>query len=127
MAVLPLGVFSRTEQRVLQAIFKAIVDGDGCCVATLATLARASNTSRTTTRTAIARAVAIGLLEETEHGSYGLGSQAGGGEERGHQRRAYLCGGWGCRGSETCACRSAPKRAARAGPSSSPICVLFRH
>src|SRR5262252_9526021 len=80
MAVLPLGVFSRTEQRVLQAIFKAIVDGDGCCVATLATLARASNTSRTTTRTAIARAVAIGLLEETEHGSYGLGGQAGGGE-----------------------------------------------
>jgi hypothetical protein len=48
-----LGVFSRTEQRVLQAIFKAIVDGDGCCVATLATLARASNTSRTTTRNAI--------------------------------------------------------------------------
>ena len=80
MPALPLGVFSRTEQRVLQAIFKAIVDGDGCCVATLATLARASNTSRTTTRTAIARAVAIGLLEETEHGSYGLGSQAGGGE-----------------------------------------------
>src|SRR5215831_18836108 len=82
MPALPLGVFSRTEQRVLQAIFKAIVDGDGCCVATLATLARASNTSRTTTRTAIARAVAIGLLEETEHGSYGLGSQAGGGEGR---------------------------------------------
>ena len=82
MAALPLGVFSRTEQRVLQAIFKAIVDGDGCCVATLATLARASNTSRTTTRTAMARAVAIGLLEETEHGSYGLGSQAGGGEGR---------------------------------------------
>ena len=82
MPALPLGVFSRTEQRVLQAIFKAIVDGDGCCVATLATLARASNTSRTTTRTAMARAVAIGLLEKTEHGSYGLGSQAGGGEGR---------------------------------------------
>src|SRR5262249_40554651 len=48
MAALPLGVFSRTEQRVLQAIFKAIVDGDGCCVATLATLARASNTSHVT-------------------------------------------------------------------------------
>jgi DNA-binding IclR family transcriptional regulator len=73
-ALSALGVFSRTEQRVLQAIFKAIEDGDGCCVATLASLARASNTSRTTTRTAIARAVAIGLLEETEHG-YGLGSQ----------------------------------------------------
>jgi hypothetical protein len=72
-----LGVFSRTEQRVLRAVFKAIEDGDGCCVATLATLARASNTSRTTTRTAIARAVAIGLLEETENG-YRLGSQAGG-------------------------------------------------
>ena len=73
-----LGVFSRTEQRVLQAIFKAIVDGDGCCVATLATLARASNTSRTTTRNAIVIAVAIGMLEETEHGSYRLGSQAAG-------------------------------------------------
>jgi hypothetical protein len=35
-ALSALGVFSRTEQRVLQAIFKAIVDGDGCCVATLA-------------------------------------------------------------------------------------------
>jgi DNA-binding IclR family transcriptional regulator len=77
MAALPLGVFSRTEQRVLQAIFKAIADGDGCCVATLATLARASGTSPTTTRNAIARAVGIGLLEETEHDSYRLGSQAG--------------------------------------------------
>jgi DNA-binding IclR family transcriptional regulator len=54
------------------------VDGGGCCVATLATVARASNTSRTTTRNAIARAVAMGLLEETEYGSYGLGSRAGG-------------------------------------------------
>ena len=88
MPALPLGVFSRTEQRVLQAIFKAIVDGDGCCVATLATLARASNTSRTTTRNAIARAVGIGLLKETDYGSYGLGSQAAGvrsGQPGGHQ------------------------------------------
>jgi hypothetical protein len=68
---------------VLQAIFKAIEDGDGCCVATLATLARASNTSKTTTRNAIARAVAIGMLEETEPGSYGFGRPAGGvGEAR---------------------------------------------
>jgi hypothetical protein len=75
MAGLPLG-FSRTEQRILQAIFKAIGDGGGCCVATLATLTRASNTSRITTRNAIARAVAIGMLEETEPGSYRVGSQA---------------------------------------------------
>ena len=77
MAGLPLGVFSRTEQRVLQAIFKAIEDGDGCCVATLATLARASNTSTATTRNAIARAVGIGLLKEIDYDSYGLGNQVG--------------------------------------------------
>jgi hypothetical protein len=35
-----LGVFSRAEQRVLQAIFKAIAEGGGRCVATLTTLAR---------------------------------------------------------------------------------------
>jgi hypothetical protein len=61
-----LGVFSRAEQRVLQAIFKAIAEGSGRCVATLAMLARDSNTSKSTTRNAIARAVAIGLLEKTE-------------------------------------------------------------
>jgi hypothetical protein len=61
-----LGVFSRAEQRVLQAIFKAIAESDGECVATLATLAHDSNTSKSTTRNAIARAVAIGLLEKTE-------------------------------------------------------------
>ena len=66
MAALPLGVFSRTEQRVLHTIFKAFVDGR--CVASLATLASASNTSRTTTRNAITRAVALGMLEETERG-----------------------------------------------------------
>jgi hypothetical protein len=65
-----LGVFSRAEQRVLQAIFKAIVEGSGKCVATLAMLARDSNTSKSTTRNAIARAVAIGLLEKTERRSY---------------------------------------------------------
>jgi hypothetical protein len=68
--VLYLGVFSRAEQRVLQAIFKAIAEGGGRCVATLATLARDSNTSKSTTRNAIARAVAIGLLEKTERRSY---------------------------------------------------------
>ena len=61
-----LGVFSRAEQRVLQAIFKAIAEGSGSCVATLAILARDSSTSKSTTRNAIARAVAIGLLEKTE-------------------------------------------------------------
>jgi hypothetical protein len=64
--VLYFGVFSRAEQRVLQAIFKAIADGDGRCVATLARLARESNTSKSTTRNAITRAVEIGLLEKME-------------------------------------------------------------
>jgi hypothetical protein len=64
-----LGVFSRAEQRVLQAIFKAIAEGGGRCVATLETLARDSNTSKSTTRNAIARAVAIGLLKKTERRS----------------------------------------------------------
>ena len=49
-----LGVFSRAEQRVLQAIFKAIAEGGGRCVATLAMLARDSNTSKATTRNTIA-------------------------------------------------------------------------
>ena len=61
---------SRAEQRVLQAIFKAIAEGRSRCVATLAMLARASNTSKSTTRNAIAQAVAIGLLEKTERRSY---------------------------------------------------------
>src|SRR5262245_37660318 len=61
-----LGVFSRAEQRVLQAIFKAIAQGGGRCVATLTMLARDSSTSKSTTRNAIARAVAIGLLEKCE-------------------------------------------------------------
>jgi hypothetical protein len=60
---LPVGLFSRTEQRVLQSIFKAIADGGGRCVATLEMLARDPNTSKSTARNAIARAVAIGLLE----------------------------------------------------------------
>ena len=67
--VLYLGVFSRAEQRVLQAIFKAIAEGNGRCVATLAMLARDSNTSKSTTRNAIAQAVAIGLLKKTERRS----------------------------------------------------------
>jgi DNA-binding IclR family transcriptional regulator len=68
--VLYLGVFSRAEQRVLQAIFKAIAEGSGKCFVTLETLARDSNTSRSTTRNAIAQAVAIGLLEKTERRFY---------------------------------------------------------
>ena len=63
---LPVGLFSRAEQRVLQSIFKAIAEGGGRCVATLEMLARDSNTSKSTARNAIARAVAIGLLEKTE-------------------------------------------------------------
>ena len=47
-----LGVFSRAEQRVLQAIFKAFAEGGGRCVATLAMLARNSNTNKSTTRNA---------------------------------------------------------------------------
>jgi hypothetical protein len=65
-----LGIFSRAEQRVLKAIFKAIAEGGGRCAATLAMLARNSNTSKSTTRNAIAQAVAIGLLEKTERRSY---------------------------------------------------------
>ena len=68
--VLYFGVFSRAEQRVLQAIFKAIAEGGGRCIATLETLARDSNTSKSTTRNAIAQAVAIGLLKKTERRSY---------------------------------------------------------
>jgi IclR helix-turn-helix domain len=64
-----LGVFSRAEQRVLQAIFKAIAEGGGECLATLTMLARDSNTSKSTTRNAIARAVEIGLLEKAERRS----------------------------------------------------------
>jgi hypothetical protein len=41
-----LGVFSRAEQRVLQSIFKETAVGGGRCVATLETLARNSNTSK---------------------------------------------------------------------------------
>ena len=68
--VLYLGVFSRAEQRILQAIFKAIAEGNGRCDATLEMLARDSNTSKPTTRNAIAQAVAIGLLKKTERRSY---------------------------------------------------------
>ena len=67
--VLYLGVFSRAEQRVLQAISKAIVER-GRCVATLAMLARDSNTSKSTTRNAIVQAVAIGLLKKIERRYY---------------------------------------------------------
>src|SRR5262249_11875422 len=64
-----LSVFSRAEQRVLQAIFKAIAEGGGRCVATLEMLARDSNTSKSTARNAITRAVEIGLLEKMERRS----------------------------------------------------------
>jgi hypothetical protein len=48
----------------------AIAEGGGRCVATLATLARDSKTSKSTTRNAITRAVEIGLLEKIERRSY---------------------------------------------------------
>jgi hypothetical protein len=51
-------------------IFKEIAEGAGSCAATLAMIARDSNTSKSTTRNAIAQAVAIGLLKKTERRSY---------------------------------------------------------
>jgi len=63
------GVFSRAEQRALQAIFKAIAKGSGTCATTVTMLARDSNTSKATTRNAIRQAVEIGLLEKTERRS----------------------------------------------------------
>jgi hypothetical protein len=65
-----LGVFSRAEQRVSQAIFKAIAEGGGRCVATLATLAPQLKHHKSTTRNAIVRAIAIDLPEKTERRSY---------------------------------------------------------
>jgi DNA-binding FadR family transcriptional regulator len=65
---LPIGVFSRAEQRVLQAIFTEIADG-GRCTSTLERLAHEAGTSRSTARNAIARAVAVGLLEKIERRS----------------------------------------------------------
>jgi hypothetical protein len=64
-----LGVFTRAEQRVLQAILRTTAEDGGTCVATLAMLARASDTSKSTTRNAINRAVEIGLLQKTERRS----------------------------------------------------------
>jgi hypothetical protein len=40
--VLYLGVFSRAEQRVLQAVLKAIAEGNGKCVATAGIVAEKS-------------------------------------------------------------------------------------
>jgi hypothetical protein len=68
--VIYLGVFSRAEQRVLQVIFKEIAEGGGSCGTSLAMIARDSNTSRSTTRNAIAQAVAIGVLKKTERRFY---------------------------------------------------------
>jgi len=65
-----LGVFSRAEQRVLQAILRAIAQDGGRCVATLGMLARNAGASRSTTRNAINQAVAIGLLAKIERRSY---------------------------------------------------------
>jgi hypothetical protein len=68
--VIYLGVFSRAEQRVLQVIFKEIAEGGG----QLCRYARNDRAGlkyhKSTTRNAIAQAVAIGLLEKTERRSY---------------------------------------------------------
>jgi hypothetical protein len=63
---LHLGIFSRAEQRVLQAIFKAIADGGGQCVATVAALARDSGTSKRTVGNTVAQAVRLGIIEKQE-------------------------------------------------------------
>ena len=68
--VLYLGVFSRAEQRVLQAIFKAIAEGHGNVSLPSQCSPANSNTSKSTTRNAIAQAVAIGLLKKTERRYY---------------------------------------------------------
>ena len=65
-----LGVFSRAEQRVLKAIFKAIADGGGQCVATLATLARDSGTSKRTVGNTVVQAVRLGIIEKQERRRY---------------------------------------------------------
>jgi helix-turn-helix protein len=65
-----LGIFSRAEQRVLQAIFKAIADGSGQCVATVAVLARDSGTSKRTVGNTVAQAVRLGIIEKRERRHY---------------------------------------------------------
>jgi hypothetical protein len=67
---LHLGIFSRAEQRVLQAIFKAIVDGSGQCVATVAALARDSGTSKRNVGNTVAQAVRLGIIEKQERRRY---------------------------------------------------------
>jgi hypothetical protein len=64
-----LGVFSRTNESCKRSS-RELRKGNGRCVATLAMLTRDSNTSKPTTRNAIAQAVAIGLLKKTERRSY---------------------------------------------------------
>jgi DNA-binding MarR family transcriptional regulator len=59
-----LGIFSRAEQRVLQAILKAIADGSGQCAATVAALARDSGTSKSTVGNTVAQAVRLGIIEK---------------------------------------------------------------
>jgi hypothetical protein len=54
-----LGIFSRAEQRVLQAIFKAIAAGGGQCVATVAALARDSDKSKRTAATRLLKRCAL--------------------------------------------------------------------
>jgi hypothetical protein len=79
-----LGVFSRAEQRVLQAIFKAIAEGGGRCVATLATLPSDSNTSKSTTRNAIAQGSLLAFFGQRP----AFFGQTQAGERLGDQRKA---------------------------------------
>jgi len=54
----------------LATYFKEIAEVGGSCATSLAMIARDSNTSRSTTRNAIAQAVAIGVLKKTERRFY---------------------------------------------------------
>jgi len=67
-----LGIFSRAEQRVLQAIFKAVADGGGQCVTTVAALARDSGTSKRTVGNSVAQAVRLGIIEKQERRRYSV-------------------------------------------------------
>ena len=69
---LHLGIFSSAEQYVLQAIHKAIADGGGRCVATVAALARDSGTSIRTVGNTVAQAVRLGIIEKQERRRYSV-------------------------------------------------------
>ena len=55
--------FSRTEQRVLHVVLKAIEE-NGQCTATVTELARVAGISRQTTRNAVKRIIETGVLDQ---------------------------------------------------------------